>query len=405
MPGFYDIANLLPDGRRAGDFAIRFGARDPLSGRGLGVHGVVGTTLIDCYAEGLDRATRTLRAAGWEAPDEPIEVLVCEPSEVVPWYKTPITLLDKDRRHPFVVLLSQPNEPTWDAALNRATVEAVHEATHAFNFRCYSWLLEKSWTWLDEATAMFLEQFTFPEIGDRLRYARWWAARPERPLDADDGRYEAGFFMQYLVQRYGVEFLSRLWTQRKKDSREDPFAGIQRALGSPPFSSVDPHVDDVFGAGYCVDAYFTKTILPEVAVRYGGRAVSWSFELKSPTTAVLPGGDGLDHLACKYYRIFVTRPVSGLRVTVTEELASGSNDGTGALKAFLLQVGPFGQQIGAKLPLEETASPEPEKFRPLTAQWPTPIADRAEFVLVVANCELDKNANGRSFQIEIQTHS
>jgi len=101
----------------------------------------------------------------------------------------------------------------------------------------------------------------------------------------------------------------------------------------------------------------------------------------------------------------VTRPVSGLRVTVTEELASGSNDGTGALKAFLLQVGPFGQQIGAKLPLEETASPEPEKFRPLTAQWPTPIADRAEFVLVVANCELDKNANGRSFQIEIQTHS
>lgn len=404
MDRFPDIAKLLPGDRRAGDFAIRFGVRDPQSGRGLGVHGVVGITLIDRYAEGLTRATQILRRAGWQAPDEPIEVLVCEPSEVSPRFQTPLTHPRIDG-WPFVVLLSQPDGPTWGAALNRATVEAVHEATHAFNFRYYSWKDEKNWIWLDEATAMFLEQFTFPEIGDRLRYARWWAAKPERPLDANDGWYEAGFFMQYVVQRYGVEFLSRLWTQRKKDSREDPFAGIQRALGSPCFSSVDPHVDDVFGAGYCVDAYFTRTVLPDVAVRYGDRAVSWSFELNSPTTKLLPGGDRLDHLACKYYRIFLTRPVSGWRVTVTEELTSGSNDGIAALKAYLVQVGPFGQQLGAKLPLEETASPEPEKVRPLAAQWPKPIADRAEFVLIVANCRWDKNANGRGFQFEIQTYS
>ena len=145
-----------------------------------------------------------------------------------------------------------------------------------------------------------------PGNPDTLRFAAGWCDRPETPLDHESAWYEAGMFVRYLVRRCGHGFLRDVWMA--SDERETPMEAIVRLLPKEDRSS--------FFSDYAMDSYFlwepaSCGFAPDVYSRYGDRAVEESFVLRPGDDPKVVQGT-LDHLACRYYRIYLVEGVTGL---------------------------------------------------------------------------------------------
>src|SRR5262249_25557587 len=129
------------------------------------------------------------------------------------------------KKVPYIVLTSRNSEPTVQAELNRAASEAVHEATHLFNFSkrpLYDKFNATRWEWFDEGLAVLMEMLVTENNPDHYRLLVDWIDSPEMPLDHPDGIYHVGMFMHYLgnLPGLGYEFVNDIWLNSRSD--EEP---------------------------------------------------------------------------------------------------------------------------------------------------------------------------------------
>ncbi len=314
-------------------FAIHYGLRNPEVGRGLGPDGVRDRSQIAVYAKALELLYETMRGEPWgrlrpvTGADRLTHVYVFDAH--------PCTSVD-DGGVPFIVLSSRSDETSTQAELHRATAEAVHEATHVFNFtqRPFG---DTAWEWFDEGFAVFME-YRLAAGEDYFRYLADWIDRPELPLDDPRAKYQASMFIRYLARQpaLGLNFVNRVWTESGRD--ETPLEALSRLMpAGRKVASPAPDEDDLFGAGYCLDFYFmwnqeSTNLAPEVFLRFGERAVSESIKLRPGQQAGSAGV--LNHLACHYYRFYLQGGATGVRA----ELYAGELGAPTTLKAQLAVV-------------------------------------------------------------------
>jgi hypothetical protein len=374
-------------------FVIHYGQRNPRKGRGRGSEGVRDRILILTYVEALGNLYNIMKAEPWGRP--PPVVDLGGKTHVFVFDTYPFMDIDSFSQTapgssaqsvPYIVLPCRNDETSTQAELQRAAAEAVHEATHVFNFtERPDDLLTPAWVWYDEGFAVFMETLAVAGNPDYVRFLKNWIDRPEIPLDHRNARYQAGMFVRYLAKRLGHQFVNEVWTKSKASER--PLEAIQRMLASNQvLISPDPNVKDLFASGYCMDPFFlwdhaSAGLAPDVFARFGERAITDSLVLSAGAPAQTTDGV-LDHLACRYYRFYLRGDVSKVWIALTPEGVVNST----RLKAEAAAVTSEGLRKGIT-PLRPPAEPaEGEPFR-LTA-WLDGIdpAEIDHLILVVSNC-------------------
>lgn len=375
-------------------FVVHYGLRNPLAGRGLGPHGVRHNDLIMTYLRALEDLYETITSGPWRR--EPPVVGADNRTHVYVFNcGGPFTTHDA-RKVPYIVLPSRSNEPTTRAEIHRAASEAVHEATHVFNYSqrpLHDQINTKAWEWFDEGLAVLMEMLVAAGNPDYFRFLMDWIDSPETPLDHPAGKYQAGMFVLYLSKRLGPEFVNDVWM--KSAPEEKPLEALERLMpDGNRFLSADSAVRDIFASGYCIDPYFlweqaSAAFAPEVFGRYGERAVTESIVL--PDSNGQPVEDRLDHLACRYYRYF-------LKEGTTFEVRMIVDDpcDTTPLKAEVAVVSSDRRRthLGILCPTEAS---EGEAGRVSCTLGPLKPEEIDHIVLVVSNCGMNVSANGSAF--------
>ncbi len=323
------IISKLPLTMESEHFLIRYGLRNPPQGKGLGASGIQDRGLLLTYVKALERLHKTMTESPWNRPfpqtgdSGKTPIYVFNISELTPFDGSPFTDTDLNDV-PFICLPSRSFEPSMQDEMHRAAAEAVHEATHVFNYRHRPryHLHSKPWDWLDEALAVFMETHLIPGNHDHLRFLRNWIEMPEVPLDDWSARYQAGMFIYYL-EKCVPGLANKVWVESLLT--EDPIKAFSRLLpettrSGDVFVSHAPDVHDLFASGYCMDSYFlwdhnSASLAPELYVRYGERSVTESFVLR-PGQHESSGSQLLDHLACRYFRFYLKGNVTNLQVEV-----------------------------------------------------------------------------------------
>jgi hypothetical protein len=344
-------------------FLVRFGLRNPVTGKGLGPDGIRDRIVALTYIESLEKLYNVMINPPWSR--QPPIIGDLGRTEVYVFDTSPFTASD-DNGVPFICLSSRSNEPTTQSELHRAAAEAVHEATHVFNFRerpfpdPYTY----PWEWFDEGFAVFMETLVVAGNPDYCRFLMNWIDIPETSLDDLNAKYQAGMFIRYLAKRFGYYFINDVWT--KSMSTELPFEALDRLMpNQQKFISSDPNDRDVFASGYCIDPYFlwdpaSACLAPEVLVRYGERTVSETFSLiRGQNVQAI---SKLNHLACRYFRFFIGDAITSIEFTVQTsaprpfaplkaELAVVDNEMKRQALVPLLYVSGSPQQVSAQLDL------------------------------------------------------
>ena len=309
-----EIKERLTSVMESDHFIVHYAMRNPELGRGLGAHGVRDESIIKTYVESLEKLYQTMISPPWNR----------EPPIVGPDGKTHVYVYNSSypfmtcdlKKVPYIVLTSRNSEPTVEAELNRAASEAVHEATHLFNFSkrpLYKKFDATRWEWFDEGLAVLMEMLVTGNP-DHFRLLVDWIDSPEMSLDHPDGIYHVGMFMHYLGNLVGYEFVNDIWLNSKPD--EEPLDALERLT---PKDQTDLAVAELF-IGYSFDPYFLKDHAYELFMRFGERAVAESLRLPDANGAEIT--DHLNHLSCRYYRFFLKDGASDLKITLQVKGAS-----------------------------------------------------------------------------------
>ena len=404
----------LPEKLESEHFIIHFGLRNPMEGRGLGYGGIRDRILVLTYLHSLETLYEVMRSAPWnrEAPivDKSKKTHVYVSNIVEPFTADdPFAQTNSltTSRVPFIVLPCRNDATTTQTELQRASAEAVHEATHLFNYtkRPFDKLTTNAWAWFDEGLAVYMETLVAAGNPEYFRYVMDWIDLPETPLDDPNSMYQACMFIRYLAKKKGHDFINKIWEDSYEN--ETPLETIDRLLGGTnDFSSYLPAKDDMFGSGYCIDPYFlwdhgSISLAPDIFARYGERAVSHSLTLGPGRSEKIEGE--LDHLSCRYYRFYLKSDVKHLRI----ELQSRNGQGVAPLKATAAFV-----TVNMQRDLIKTLSNASTQADPVSVSADMPIANADvihHIVLIVSNCgtravsEYDASAHddGKEFLIEV----
>ena len=314
-------------------FIARFTFRNPFVGKRNWVGGVRSHAIVHAYLDGLERLFGTMIQEPWkrESPytrgQGKIKVGIFDTSKLKFRQSEPFT--NSDWQHiPFICLPHQNNEPSTQGEIRLAIVQAIHEATHVFNWcrRHPRDVNSGPWEWFDEATAIFMETLVMSGIPEHLRYVMYWNDMPEVSLDDYAARYQASVFIQYLAKKCGLGFVNKVWMESKDE--ETPIQALVRISqdANKVFSSSDPTIEDLFASAYCMDSYFlmdpkSDGFAPHIYERFSGRAIQESFKLRAGSET--KSENSLNHLACHYYRLYVERPTKSLQIQL-RTIASGT---------------------------------------------------------------------------------
>lgn len=404
----------------SGPFRFRYCERNPKGSRGWGVDSIHGD-LLKVYQEALQEAYRKLVSPPFNRT----------PPRIKTNWKLPVYVfaLDKwwqgvsgwtleimspalGRPVPLIALPSRFDAPEMEEQHRAAESAAGHELAHVFNLvqrplhrrvAKGRWVFDEVgyqlWAWMNEGLAVFLESQLFPSNCDWLRYSLDWVDRPDRSLNADEAKYQAGFFLRYLARRTKDDgFPCRLWEDAApNDSPISCFEKACKGFGIP-FCSNDPSQCDIFASGYCVDSYFLweQTVNgrqnpgyePEVFKRFGERPVVEYQELQA--SPIITREQKLDHLACCYYRFELTKDLK--RIGITVRIKSGR-----CLKAELYPVLKNPRRRGQRLALSpQSGSLQAEARAPLTPN------EIEHLVLTVTNCGKTTDDDGATFDVLVQ---
>lgn len=394
------ILDRLQEREESEYFRVHYGLRNPVIGRGLGAHGVKDRTLIKTYLRSLDRLYRAMRASPWNRnpplgmeQNGKINVYVFDVSEIISADGSPFASATRDG-NPYICLPSRSFEPSPQAEFHRAEAEAVHEATHVFNFRerPHTDIYSGAWEWVDEAIAVYMETHLIPGNHDHFRFLKNWVDMPEVSLDDWSARYQSGVFACYLENKM-PGLLNRLWVESRREER--PFDVLSR-LASPdrPFSSSDPGAQDLFSSGYCMDSYFLMEeendwLTPQLHARFGERALTESHRVTAGGKQAVSEEWTLNHLACRYFRILLKDRPEKLRV----EVRITDEKGIQPVKAELAAVQEDGRR-GRVFPLRQDSATNAST---LSLDLPrNVIRDTDHFILVVSNCGIRSRQVRRS---------
>ena len=376
------------------EFRLRYAYRNRPCGRGLADDGVRSISIVQEYARSLGQAHATLtsREYGWEPISSGrVPVYVCS---------LPGRCLGRTH-HPrygaaYIELTNEGYECDPAGALSRMEATTAHELLHYFQFRCGA---DNRWRWLNEASAVGAEQWVFERNMRYLCHLREWFSRPERSLDEGSG-YGASIFIAYLARRMSFKVVRRAyengrtsgWSLQALEALAEAVKSTQKQKLTLQFASaIEP---DIFGAGYCVDAYFVQNpkhgrFDKALHERYGERAVTDTF----CNYRVAGGGhhDPIDHVGCRYYRFRPTGESSKLTVKVSLP----SPEARGFLRGELIGVTRnFGRGQSAPLRRSRTGDCMGGTLEGFTKD------DLDHAVLVIANCAYGYGApNGLTFEI------
>lgn len=372
-----------PHRRPGGRFAIRYALREPPRGRARGLRGVEDVALVDCYSEALEHAFEYLTDLNWLPPRTDPDLDYRVPVYV---YDAPLPFTAPHRRiYSLIGLRSEIGEPTFEACLRRARVDASHEATHLFTHRhrpINNYARSFQWFWFDEATAVFFERLLCPDNDATLRYALDWIVRPEHPMELGRG-YAMAWFVQHLVDRHGIEFLRDVWHQAEE--QETPIDAISRLLGSRSILIEEEdlaldHLDrpiDRLIHGYALRAFGTEQLDARAFRRYKERKYSHVACISDDPLdrESCQWRDSLGSLGCRYYKVYFgdkrPRPV---RLLVRPTFG-------GRLRASATLICPRGQAAWVPL-LEDGVKGEPRLEAAIDCD-----DQRASLVLAVVNLE------------------
>lgn len=413
------IIQSLPLTLTSEHFVIHYGLRNPMQGRGLGASGVEDRGILLTYIHALERLYQAMTSPPWNRPppeagrEGKTHIYVFDISELIPGDGSPFAAVTREGI-PFVCLPARSFEPSAQSEMLRAAAEAVHETTHLFNAReqalrgAYAGL----WYWFDEAIAVFMETHLIPGNHDHFRFLKNWIDIPETPLDDWGARYQAGMFIYYLEKRL-PRFANRVWQELCPG--EGPIEAIARLLPEATserttFLSHDPDCRDWFASGYCLDSYFLSdhtcaALAPELYIRFGGRAITESFVLR-PGEQKVSGLNRLNHLACRYFRIYLRDAVTVLRI----QIRAMDGKPVAPLKAELAAVNAELRRDALFAPLRPPHSDTTATARQLSTE-----VSQAEFgamdhlVLVITNCgtraakvnDRIEHDDGRQFEISV----
>jgi hypothetical protein len=391
-----DIARQLPEELNTAHYHIRYGYRYRCPGTGLGVRGVRGQGMLTAYVDGMERLYRSMVSREFNRLRKPktdasslVRVLVFDLRDyLLGGDGSPFTARGKDDVRT-IALPCRNAEPLLQSCLNRAAADAVHEATHVFNYAARPrGVKDGSWEWFNEATAVYMEARVLPGNLESIYFLMDWNDRPEVPLDVTG--YQGAMFVQYLVERYSAQLLTDLW--EKSEPGEKPLEALARLSDDSPETKPPALTDCAVFADYCLHAYFTcdqnsRCFRPEVYARYGWRMVSEGFQLSTGESASVRSS--LDHLSCRYYRV---------------ELRPGAN----SLRCRLRSLNPSGGHLSAQIALvrrdlrREGAAIQ---FLPVNGElaadcYPAGDGGTDHLVVQVANSALYEN--GAEFELELE---
>lgn len=330
---FQEAIRKLRSEAASENFTIHYTLRNPPDGVGAGSDGVADQRIIETYIKALELAHSVMASppfhrAGHLATDctKRTDAFIVDILSITAGY------LGFVHHHgdevPFIVLPSRILESTRELEEMHAKAVAVHEVVHAFNNRERTLGTAESrlWRWYDEAMAVFVQTCVLADNPCWLRLVANWVDLPSACLDDDhpQAEYQAVLFLHYLASEFGPGFISDVWTQ--SDPYELPLGALERLIAAKGemFSSADPHVDDVFRR-YCLDSYFpldagTNNYAKAVFDRFHGRSVQHSFSLDKG--GLIEEVDSLDHLSCRYYRVYLSGGVARAKVTLDRNLGS-----------------------------------------------------------------------------------
>jgi hypothetical protein len=319
LPSHSDLS-ALPHAMESVNFVIHFALRNPPGGRGYGADGVRNRGIIVTYLDALERLYSVMTAPPW---NRPVPVVGAGGKTHVYVLNSHPFVADSVDGVPYIVLASRSNETTSEAEMDHAAVSATHEATHLFNYseRPFTDFHSQAWEWFDEGLAVVMETMIFPDNRDYTRLMTDWIDVPEMPLNHPTAKYHAGMFLSYLSKSLGMSFLNDVWTASLRSER--PLEAMTRLTpaGLELFSA-DPNVRDIFASGYCMDPFFIWNArgggsLPVVLDRYGERAIAESLTLRAGQRQQTEST--LDHLACRYYRVYLNGGTTDLRLQLMVE--------------------------------------------------------------------------------------
>jgi hypothetical protein len=410
---------LAPNGKPARvseHFAMFFVERNPRNARGNGLMGVHSEELVQCYIDSLEATYVDFLNSQWLEPRaDPrygkIPVYVFDTSQLVR-QNAPFTYSERisgKDYYTFIGLRSEIGEPSWERVLERARVHATHEVAHAFTHAHRPiWPPEwrNGWAWLDEATAVLAEWRLNRAAAEGRRFALEWVNLPELSLETDawPGGYRSAWFLHYLQEKHDSNFVRDLW--REPVPGESAVQAIERRLAGGPnvFRQADPRIDDVFGAGYCVDTYFTAETCEELYKRFGNRAISHSFSISPGGAASLEEFEKLKPLSSRYYRI---ECASGVE-SVTVDVNAADPRHRDVLKASVVEV-KNGRRLKQAQRLAYPAEGRRSRATQLTLTY-SPSAEADYLLLVVAHVGTtamrpgDGAAADALFKIQICSH-
>lgn len=390
-------------------FTLCYGLRNPRRGPGLSYWGVESRDLIDHYAKALDHMYAVLAGQNWTPPHKNSKGRI----PVAVFYTADYNGHDASfitaRGGVSVIGLRNDNgEPTYQALLDRAAVEAAHEAAHTFTHRHrpLQGMYTQPWEWFDEATAVFMERLAFPDKRETLRYSGHWCRRPDLSLAHPDWPrgYFAGMFIEYLVKAFDLQLLHDIWHKARREDR--PIDILQRLLEDRgvPIADVAAQVRDLFGARYFLDTYFDNGYAQDVFDRYGRRSVRHSLTVRKGSNKPVAEDDGLDHLCCRYYHLFAAANVQAVEVAVY----TGAPPDHCRIKAALVAVEGSARQ-GEPVFLKRQADAGGGGTQ-LAGQIAFPQGEQAYVLLVVSNVNIPSVGflthadNAQCYRLEITGH-
>ena len=373
-------------------FRLHWDYRSPDCGRGRPVHGIQECGIEKEYLGALERAHEVLTGPECNWPKLPWPSIRVYIQGLRPGLFGEAHPAGYSGVGPALLLACGGSEPQQDWASQRRQAAAAHELTHLFLFEAKP-LLGADWYFFDEAVATAMEPVVLRGNTDHFRFLYPWFMRPERSLDTTDNDRTAmcaAPFVTYLMNRFGRDVVRKIYhvVGHAAGGAQNPantwaaLTAVEQVLGQEGAVLADAFIeDDVFGSGYCVDAYFlddpqSRLRNPGLYDRYDQRAVTETFCQYPVQDAA--GNDPIDHLGCRYFRFRPNGAGSNLRVSV----ALPSQGAKKHLRGELVAVSPDGRRGEQRVQLQRT-SDDGAMEAPL-ADFKEPDVDHA--VLVVANC-------------------
>ncbi len=308
---FDELYHLLPHSLTLprSPFRIKYGAYEVKGVRRSGYRGHRGIGLVTAYVDGFDSGLHDLKQHIFKntaIPDQIPVGIFHLPDYIQGARNEPGTI--PSRTGPKIMLSNRSHEISGAARVDRARTEATHEVCHVFQLakRGPDDPKRTHWGWINEAVAVYCEQFVHRSGAENCYYCQEWLDSPEVSLDALS--YPSSMFIRWFAKKYDPASIGQIW--ETSGPGDTPLRMIEK-VSKQSF-------DDLFTA-YARDAYFlcdpeSGCFFPDIYFLWGFREVRDKFRLPAESGNAFEGR--LAHLASNYFEVRAGAEVQSIECTL-----------------------------------------------------------------------------------------